>query len=535
MNITLNIVVETFTEYAIINHILLNENRSFRWAAFLPEDRSELSADILYIADLAKQRDSIVSGEGYSYLCVSGDGSAKSDVPADCLLIRGIDSVTLLAAIIQKRFSQLIEWDSTLKDIVISGGSYQDIIDASEYILGNPLQVLDASYKLLATTTHIISDDEIDIKLTESGYHSQATLRKIQESGRLKAYKEETGIIINHPGNPNKYGTVSRWFWDSGMPVVHTLMICKNGAPSPALIDIFQVLTEHSRNCFLMAQRRNPQTGRIYDSLINDILFGELDDPAMINERAKVADIPLSGCFTLSKIILRENNEWLIKRVFNDLFQYLPSARIILHQFEIIVLNTYDRDAVRTQTVKDSERIFPLLDSYDAVCGTSSPFYRITDMPMAFNQAAKAISLGEAVKESKVLQNIDADQLITPIGQNNIFYYDDIIIYHLISLGIQNSPNVFRNSICWNIVRKMWQEDEDTGNDNSQILFTYLMTERKATKTGELLHMHRNNVIYRINKIEEMTGLDLDDYWTRMKLLIAYHLLRLELSSGNDE
>ena len=535
MKITLNTVIDTFAKYALINHIPLNENRAYSWAAFLPEDLAELRTDILYIFDINEQDVSMLSGMKYSFLCIAGQGTLNSDIPGDCLAVKGISSVTHLAEMIQKRFTSLIDWDNSLKDIVIKNGSYQDIIDASEYILGNPLQVLDASYKLLATTTHIRSDDEIDIKLTESGFHSQATLRKIQESGRLKAYKEETGIIINQPGNPNKYGTVGRWFWDSGMPVVHTLMICKNGSPSPSLIDIFQVLTEHCRNCFLMDQRRNPQTGRIYDSLINDLLFGSINDPAEINERAKVADIPVTGCFTLCKILLRENNETLIKRVFNDLFQFLPNARIILHQFEIIVLNSYDKDDVMGQIKRDSDKIYPLLNSYDAVCGTSSPFNRIIDMPVAFSQAAKAISMGESVKESKLLHNTDADQLFAPLGTRNVFYYDDILIYHLISLGMHNDPNVFKNSICWDIVRNMWKDDERTDNDNARILFTYLMTERKATRTGELLHMHRNNVIYRINKIEEMTGLDLDDYWTRMKLLISFHLLRLELTAGNEE
>ena len=51
--------------------------------------------------------------------------------------------------------------------------------------------------------------------------------------------------------------------------------------------------------------------------------------------------------------------------------------------------------------------------------------------------------------------------------------------------------------------------------------------ERKATETGQQLHMHRNNVIYRISRIEELTGLSLDDHGTRLGLEISFLMLEL--------
>ncbi len=535
MNVTLNIVIDAFTEYALVNHIPLNENRSYRCVSFLPPSCENMEKDVLYLLDLSKDAEFIKENASLSYLCISSaENISAADVPTDCLLVKNMQSLTELAWVIQSRFTKLQNWERELKDIIINGGTYQDIIDASEYILGNPIQVIDASYKLLASSNNIVSDDEIDVKLNRTGFHSQDTLHKIQESGRLKAYREETGVLINQPGNPNKYGTVSRWFWDAGLPVVHVMMIAKSGSPSPSLIDIFQVMAEHCRMCFARQQMKNPQTGRIYDSLINDLLFGSLTDVIEIDERAKVADMPVTGHFILYKVILRENNEWLIKRVFNELFQLLPESRSVIHDYEIIMLNCYDKDEYKKQSRYDTEKIVPILKAYDAVCGVSALFEKITELPLAFNQAARALSLGETVKDSQILKNTDADTLFSSDSESNIYNYDDLIIYHMISLGYHHLPDIFKNTKCWRIVSKMWKEDKETGNDNSQILFTYLVTERKATRTGELLHMHRNNVIYRIGKIQEMVGVDLDDYWTRFKLLIAFHLLRLEIASGNE-
>ena len=42
-----------------------------------------------------------------------------------------------------------------------------------------------------------------------------------------------------------------------------------------------------------------------------------------------------------------------------------------------------------------------------------------------------------------------------------------------------------------------------------------------------MLYMHRNNVVYRIGRIEEMLGIDLNDHNTRLKLLVSYAMLKL--------
>ena len=59
----------------------------------------------------------------------------------------------------------------------------------------------------------------------------------------------------------------------------------------------------------------------------------------------------------------------------------------------------------------------------------------------------------------------------------------------------------------------------------------YLLTERSISSTAKIMHMHRNSVIYRLNKIQEILGLDLNDPDVRLRLLISFKIL--ELQSGH--
>jgi hypothetical protein len=54
-----------------------------------------------------------------------------------------------------------------------------------------------------------------------------------------------------------------------------------------------------------------------------------------------------------------------------------------------------------------------------------------------------------------------------------------------------------------------------------------LICESRPTETGNILHMSRNNVVYRIGRIEDMLQLDLRSASVRFKLLISYAFTQL--------
>jgi DNA-binding PucR family transcriptional regulator len=57
------------------------------------------------------------------------------------------------------------------------------------------------------------------------------------------------------------------------------------------------------------------------------------------------------------------------------------------------------------------------------------------------------------------------------------------------------------------------------------VLRTYLRHERRAAETATELHMHRNNVAYRVGRIEELLGIDLNDWRVRQNLMTSFLML----------
>lgn len=68
--------------------------------------------------------------------------------------------------------------------------------------------------------------------------------------------------------------------------------------------------------------------------------------------------------------------------------------------------------------------------------------------------------------------------------------------------------------------------DRAYGTNLRDIMFYYLMNDRNIAKTSAEMFLHRNTLIYKIKKIEELIGESMDDPYLRHALIFSCLLLR---------
>ena len=73
-------------------------------------------------------------------------------------------------------------------------------------------------------------------------------------------------------------------------------------------------------------------------------------------------------------------------------------------------------------------------------------------------------------------------------------------------------------------LEKLKQQDASAGTEYYRTLAVYLREERDQTKTADVLCVHRNTLIYRIKKIEQILETDLEDERQRFLLLLSFYL-----------
>ena len=84
----------------------------------------------------------------------------------------------------------------------------------------------------------------------------------------------------------------------------------------------------------------------------------------------------------------------------------------------------------------------------------------------------------------------------------------------------------FRNAMETNLISPVLTQlklhDSEHGTDYYNTLRVYLSCERDQTLAAKVLCIHRNSLVYRINRLKEMIDVDLDDPNERLYLILSY-------------
>ena len=146
--------------------------------------------------------------------------------------------------------------------------------------------------------------------------------------------------------------------------------------------------------------------------------------------------------------------------------------------------------------------------------GISRVHSGIDSFRTAFHEARRALELGRALAP---------DRLIT--------YFGDLGVYRvLFAVRETGEMQAFYDDMLGHLVRY----DQEKKTELVSTLDAYLCANN-ATEVALRLNLHRNSLLYRLRRIREITGLELDDAETRLALHLALRIgetLRTEVTLG---
>lgn len=133
--------------------------------------------------------------------------------------------------------------------------------------------------------------------------------------------------------------------------------------------------------------------------------------------------------------------------------------------------------------------------------GISLPFSDLLMMPALYSQALFAIDCAHGAAGVFDCARYAFDRIIDLMRTQN----DALLLSH---------P----------AVSKLRAYDGEHGTEFGKTLYRYLLDERSLVDTAADLYIHRNTLVYRIKRIEEIIGSHLDDSYERVYILLSYLL-----------
>ena len=146
--------------------------------------------------------------------------------------------------------------------------------------------------------------------------------------------------------------------------------------------------------------------------------------------------------------------------------------------------------------------------------GASTEFHDISSLKWFYQQACIALEAG--------LRGKLADW---------VFRFDDVKLPYLMGKCAEELPPDF---VCQPDLVRLRRIDAETGSDYYGSLSHYLKSCRNAVQASGELFIHRLTLIYRLNKIKDMTSLKWDTPEDYFKLLLSVYILENDPGGAPD-
>ena len=146
------------------------------------------------------------------------------------------------------------------------------------------------------------------------------------------------------------------------------------------------------------------------------------------------------------------------------------------------------------------------LDGEDMRCGVSAVFRDFALIEEQYAHAKAALDMG---------------RLIEP--EQSMHFYESLMLFHVIKTCSQTMDI---RQLCSEKVMRIHEYDQKHGSDLTQTLYIYLLENKSLLRASERMHTHRNTMVYRLAKINEIADIDMKDGNTRQQALFSCTVLQ---------
>ena len=137
---------------------------------------------------------------------------------------------------------------------------------------------------------------------------------------------------------------------------------------------------------------------------------------------------------------------------------------------------------------------------------------------LAFEEARVSLKYGSLYSSRYVA--FDSDEALT----RTVFRFQRYFTYCALDQFERNTKFVSRLLVSRNPLARLQEADRKRGSNDFEILRTYLYYGGRINLICEMMHMHRNTVLYRLEKIREIVKEDLTDGDVRQYLRTLFFL-----------
>ncbi len=417
-------------------------------------------------------------------------GSSIALVAEEALFTIFNDAKTLIEATHKGTFEELTA-------IADKTHSIEDVINAAAVRLGNSLLFCDMNFKIIAYSTPIPVLDPLWIVNIKKGYCCYEFINEVKELDSIRNASQTTAAIeVTCTKSP--FRKLSSKVFHNQTQIGFLLMIEGENKLLPFHFEMLSSVSHAISYTISYYKSDLFEKNSIYHKTLYDMLIGAPSRDIM--PRLTELHFPPKMQVLFLRSSRYSGQPYLKNLICKNLKAQIPGTHVTYHNNGIVAVIPLKED---TETgLELLERLNYFSKKEQLRMGISHSFSCIESFVSHYEQAHAALELGHKLNPDKL-----------------VYLYPEYQIYDLFS-EVKNPDKLVR--YCHPALAVLNQYDHENGTQLYKTLYVYIEKGCNIKLTSESLYIHRNSLVYRLNRITELCRIDFTDINTLFLLRLAF-------------
>ncbi len=400
----------------------------------------------------------------------------------------------------------LEKWNLAMYQAACSGCGLEELLNMAGSMTPNHIYIADMSFKVLAyTDRHYMTEMSASWRYQLlHGYLPVHVMKGLIEDGefeQLDGYRS----AAHHYSKSFYVPFATRNIFIKNRPQAHIFVVDMITRPCFKDLVLAQALGDFlEQNFHILSKYRVEQIGRNFEAFFNDVLTGNCTDENVIENQLSLMGWKISHRYGAAIIDVAGRDEGLRNTVMYEI-ESKTKWMCFHHGDDLVVVSNIDLQPT------DSYRplLKELAERYNVRICIGLPYTGFLSIGVQYRFLSHIRTLARRRTKNCPLY-IDARDY-------GLSYNVD---------RVQHDPIL--RSLCSPDAERLRAFDRENGTEYLPTYLTFLLHDRNLVKTAGALHVHRNTLVYRLEKIHEMIGTDEDDPEQKLHMLMSMLVLSQE-------
>lgn len=464
-----------------------NENVFCANIRMLPEISWIPNEDTLYLTDCSlRELNESDFPAGSRFIVFDDSLAAKSKYP--CLVFPAALSKSRIFDDILSIFYQYDNWSKAVTEAILRKESLQNILDITGAIEENPMYFADKSFKMLANISRDLGEISViwryQLKYGYLPFNVMMDLVKTGEMDLLDNTRE--AFYAATKSFPTHFISKTIHYKNRTQGYFFIIEVYRH-------LDQCDIeIAEHLGNLISAASYGEDNYLKnsvlYHEHFMIDILQGTLTDKQLITNQLKSLGWKEQGEYRMLGVQLKGDVEAFKRNVLIMLTDGWDAHGFLYNDLLLIVYN--EQPQKYNRLLECLNRNLELFHRWGVL---SEAFSCFSNMSRYYRQI-QIVMEGEHPNKAQLM------------------LYEDFYLVHRERLLLAEIP-------LYRPVERLWEYDRQHGSEYCNTLFQYIVQERNTVQTAKLLYLHRNTMKYRLERIEDIIQVPLDNPSVRQRLM----------------